>query len=828
VDTNVIRKITIQSQAVGATDTANQLNAIAGAQGKVVTASSAYDDALQKQQRSLALASQQYAAMASAQSSVALAITQQSQSLNAAVAANDNYAQSTSHVGDALRLATKTVIDHTASFLETAGAVGAGVLVFGSLLAVLGPIILTYKLVKGAIDLVSEAWDLGTEAIKNYIDIANKAAALDLSTTFFQQITKGAKDAGLSVDDVTKSFTTLQKQSADTLGGSPIQTRVDASVKAGNFDDNPGVSQLAQANSTQEKYQAVVTLIHQAMTDGQRLAAIDIAGTAFGPEAADNLRKDSGYFDKLNAAAAKIKDTEIVSPDDVGRALAIQNTYDAAVTILEQRWHPIQDLLTAGGIRMHEIWVNIVADIANAVDGAAKLIEQLGKAPSWFQDKLNQVGSAIVAATTTPDSRAAAEQSYGISSNPADIAATAAANSYTDALTRLGAGLKNVNAVQQAVSQTNSVQNAVWKDASHAIDTASQSQNDFVDRAINTLQKHVLQQQADTQAVGLGDAALASFRATAAETAAVQANGGEETAKQAAQFVILKQAAADAADALARANVANSIKFNANTALLSPTDAQIASQLKGIYPDVTTALNSAEAAQIRFNDATKELSSGIQSDLVSGLTDFTTGAKSAGQAFSDMGTAVLKTLDQMVIKYAVINPLAQALQTSLGGGGLLSAFGIGGNTGDDGVNLGSAAAPLPGLTASDYGFASGGYTGSGGKFEPAGIVHRGEYVMDADTTSRIGVAALNSLRGYAGGGLVTPPSRGPMSAASSPQFNVVVNNNGSDSATVSQKKNGSGGIDFEVLIGSAAAKQAAKPGSALSQVLDQRNRITAR
>lgn len=57
------------------------------------------------------------------------------------------------------------------------------------------------------------------------------------------------------------------------------------------------------------------------------------------------------------------------------------------------------------------------------------------------------------------------------------------------------------------------------------------------------------------------------------------------------------------------------------------------------------------------------------------------------------------------------------------------------------------------------GFAGGGYTGPGGRFEPAGIVHKGEYVLSAAATKAIGVSALEVLHqsvknGYAGGGLV--------------------------------------------------------------------------
>ncbi|MCJ2876525.1 hypothetical protein JUM41_19945 [Rhizobium pusense] len=104
-----------------------------------------------------------------------------------------------------------------------------------------------------------------------------------------------------------------------------------------------------------------------------------------------------------------------------------------------------------------------------------------------------------------------------------------------------------------------------------------------------------------------------------------------------------------------------------------------------------------------------------------------------------------------------------------------------------------------GLLSSLFGFADGGYTGDGGKYEPAGVVHKGEYVMSKKATSRIGVGNLEALHrgalgGYAEGGFASnaPAIRRPdLKAANgngAPVQNitisapVTVNANGGDPA----------------------------------------------
>ena len=99
-----------------------------------------------------------------------------------------------------------------------------------------------------------------------------------------------------------------------------------------------------------------------------------------------------------------------------------------------------------------------------------------------------------------------------------------------------------------------------------------------------------------------------------------------------------------------------------------------------------------------------------------------------------------------------------------------------------------------GILGKLFGFADGGYTGDGGKYEPAGVVHKGEYVMSKKATSRIGIGNLEALHrgalaGFADGGYVggapairTPDLRaGNSNGAASPvniNTSVTVNASG--------------------------------------------------
>jgi len=105
--------------------------------------------------------------------------------------------------------------------------------------------------------------------------------------------------------------------------------------------------------------------------------------------------------------------------------------------------------------------------------------------------------------------------------------------------------------------------------------------------------------------------------------------------------------------------------------------------------------------------------------------------------------------------------------------GISSAVAQGSAAGPFPANLAAIAAGIAAVFSgivqaeailSSDGFAHGGYTGDGGKYEPAGIVHKGEYVTPQNVmkmrAAQPHIAALENMRkGYANGGFTSPTDR---------------------------------------------------------------------
>lgn len=183
----------------------------------------------------------------------------------------------------------------------------------------------------------------------------------------------------------------------------------------------------------------------------------------------------------------------------------------------------------------------------------------------------------------------------------------------------------------------------------------------------------------------------------------------------------------------------------------------------------TTALTAATAAQTDAVDAQAlayqrvadqiEVAQGLATDFAGSLIDDLFAGKSGAEALSGAFTNLSKQLLQMAVNEAITGLFRNLLGSAMGGG--FQPFG------------GSAITPRTGLMPL---FDTGGFTGVGGKYDPAGVVHKGEYVFDAASVKRIGVGNLEKMRGYADGGYVTGSSMPsfPVNDFAANQ-NVVVN-----------------------------------------------------
>ena len=157
----------------------------------------------------------------------------------------------------------------------------------------------------------------------------------------------------------------------------------------------------------------------------------------------------------------------------------------------------------------------------------------------------------------------------------------------------------------------------------------------------------------------------------------------------------------------------------------------------------------------------------ITQNAFNGMSDALTDFVMTGKAdFRSLAQSILKDISAMIVKMMIFNAIKSA--------------------------------------ASALGYSDGGYTGDGGKYTPAGVVHRGEYVITKEATSRLGIGFLNHLnygRGYANGGAVgSIPSTGyrPMVGGS---ISVKVINNGEPvNANVEQRqRNGETEITVELI-----------------------------
>lgn len=155
----------------------------------------------------------------------------------------------------------------------------------------------------------------------------------------------------------------------------------------------------------------------------------------------------------------------------------------------------------------------------------------------------------------------------------------------------------------------------------------------------------------------------------------------------------------------------------------------------------------------------KNVTANALNNMSDSLADFVLTGKGS---FKDFANAVISDITRMVMKMLVFKAIEAG-----------TSFFMGGASGG-----GDAGGGPGGL------FAYGGYTGHGGKFEPKGVVHGGEFVFTKEATAKLGIGNLyrlmNSTQGYASGGFVgSLAGKGPsipVTTSSSSGVNITVVN----------------------------------------------------
>jgi len=191
-----------------------------------------------------------------------------------------------------------------------------------------------------------------------------------------------------------------------------------------------------------------------------------------------------------------------------------------------------------------------------------------------------------------------------------------------------------------------------------------------------------------------------------------------------------------------------------------PADQALARDLRLQAQQASSAFEQLNTSEQRCRNSLLDVQQAGASALSSGLVDT---LASASEGFDAMGDAAMNMLRSVArsIQEAIAKVMLMKAAMSL-----LGPSAAAGNTWSQAL-----------ITTLGGSFSGGGYTGPGGKFEAAGIVHRGEYVHDQETVNYWGTDFLESLhprrlQGYASGGQVGPPSMGDLSASFTHQIGL--------------------------------------------------------
>lgn len=202
----------------------------------------------------------------------------------------------------------------------------------------------------------SAAAAAGAAELERFEQIAKKASASGLGTTFFQAFTEQARALRLEAKQLESDLAALERSTRDRFDGDRasgvanrardlLQERFRGTNDFG-LSDAPGL--FDRAVNAEERIRAVMVGLRDMEAAGQQLAAIDLARKLGLDNLAEQVDRGKTNFAAFAAevertAATGVRDGSIISPDLIARADELRQRWEANTRELRDNLRPILD-----------------------------------------------------------------------------------------------------------------------------------------------------------------------------------------------------------------------------------------------------------------------------------------------------------------------------------------------------------------------------------------------------------------------------------------------------------------------------------------------------
>jgi hypothetical protein len=598
----------------------------------------------------------------------------------------------------------------------------------------------TMRLAAGAavLGVTIAAFKKLTDTIREYSEIAKRARDLEIGTTGLQAFERQFERMQMKAEDARKALETFRDAARDSFDSAKFE--IQASDLRKKMDElfldrfttaGQGRQDFLNATTNEERIRAVQKAIQELFAEGEKLAAFDLAQTAFGQSGrriAEEIEKGKFAVDQL--AQTGLADGSIISPEIIARAAEFTRRLEEAGREASTGIAPILRDIVGLGTELYGVGVKLAEGLALAVKAAGdaynavKRLADLG--PNAMRAaQIATLDAQITAAETrlARDVGRTPQQQAGDRRQLEDLRAQRRAIQGQQMLADDAVPAVPFNWNPQPASAPLPTPRPGNIDSqSRGGGSGSDTESSF-ERALRQMEERNALARKEVETIGLGTRAREEALALERAINVAKRDGEELTEEQiaklrerAAAYGQIMEAAEKARDAMRRADELNGAARDA---------------FKGFFSDLRQGKSVLEA----LTNALDRFASKLMDMALDNIFDSLFGKRGQPGAFNLMD--------------------------------LFKVF-------------------LPG-------FSSGGYTGPGGKYEPAGIVHKGEYVLPKSFVDRVGVGYLDMISK----GIAKPaaPSFGGGSVMR-PQVSVNVVNN--SQARVNTQTDSQGNVTFTI------------------------------